>query len=464
MSSVAAAVAKLKHDPVLFVRQLLKAEPEPHQAKVMRWIASGERRVSVKSGRRIGKTTLMAWLSLWFEMTRANARTIVTAPSSAQLEDAYIPSFREWCQRLPPDLFEMWDIRAQRFDFRMTKRQGFENFVTIRTARADSPESLQGINAPNVLVLVDEAAGVGDANFESLSGSLGTKNAHMVLTGNPNRSSGYFYQTHTSLVDHWKTMTVNSEDCPMVSKEWVEEMKVKYGDTSNAYRIHVLGEFPTGDDNTVIPIELIEAAIGRDVVVTQHAPMIWGLDVARFGDDKSALCRRKGNTVTQMQTWRDLDTMQLAGAVQVEYEAALERPTEILIDVIGIGAGVVDRLREMGLPARGINVSESPAMGEQYVHLKDELWFKGLAWLEKRDCRLPNDEDLKQQLAMVRKDFTSNGKAKIESKRELRRRGVSSPDKADALMLTFASDAGTLIHGWSMTNWKQKLTRNLGIP
>lgn len=471
MSKYTEAVRKFLRDPALFVRTLLDVDPLDWQAKAMRAVAEGIRRVSIRSGRRVGKTSLMSWLSLWFEMTRPDARTIVTSPSSAQLKDAYIPNFRQWAQRLPPEIYALWDIKAERFDFRMAERQGFENFVTVRTARQDSPESLQGINATNVLVLVDEAAGVADINFEALSGSLATGEgalnegrAHMVLTGNPNRASGYFYDTHHILSEDWYTLHMSSEDCELVSEEWINEMRARWGEDSNAYRVQVLGRFPTEDEDTIIPQHLVDDAIGRDVEIV--GPQIWGVDVARYGSDDTALAKRKGNGLLEpVKVWRDLDTMETSGRIKSEFDACppQARPNEILVDVIGMGAGVVDRLRELGLPVRGINVSESPAMKTGFNKLRDELWFKCREWLEARDVTLPRDDRLAQELTMPRVRYTSTGKMKIEGKDEMKRRGKRSPDKADALVLTFASAAATAAHGWSFDSKKPIKRRIKGI-
>ena len=158
--------------------------------------------------------------------------------------------------------------------------------------------------------------------------------------------------------------------------------------------------------------------------------------------------------------------MQLTGAVVAEWEALEEpdRPQEILVDSIGLGAGVVDRLRELNLPARGINVSESPAMGTTYRNLRAELWYKAKAWLERRDCRLPQDEQLITELATVRYKFTSNGKLQIEAKEDIRKRGLPSPDLADAFVLTFATDAATVSYGTSFNSkWSKPLKRGLSM-
>ena len=165
-----------------------------------------------------------------------------------------------------------------------------------------------------------------------------------------------------------------------------------------------------------------------------------------------------------VKTWKNLDLMQLTGAVVAEYEVLQpsQRPSEILVDSIGLGAGVVDRLRELRLPARGINVAESPAMGSTYRNLKAELWHKAKAWLEARDCWMPRDEMLVAELATVRYSFTSSGKIQIEGKDEIRKRGLPSPDRADAFCLTFAGDAVVGAYGSSVASkWNQPLRRNI---
>jgi hypothetical protein len=140
-----------------------------------------------------------------------------------------------------------------------------------------------------------------------------------------------------------------------------------------------------------------------------------------------------------------MDLMQLCGVVKNQYDecTAIERPQEILIDVIGLGAGVVDRLAEQNLPVRGINVSEAPSSKKNYLNLRAELWFAIKDWLTQRDCRLPHDDELVAELAAPLYKYTSTGKIKIESKDEMRKRGIKSPDKADALALTMASSAAS---------------------
>jgi phage terminase large subunit len=430
-------------DPTKFVRTILGADPDPWQTEVMNAVSQQKRGISIRSGHGVGKTSCLSWLALWWLAVHHNAKVIVTAPTSAQLHDALLPEAKSWLKQSDPEFRDMYIIRADRIEFESDPER---NFISARTSRAEKPDALQGVHAEHVLLIADEASGVPEQVYEAAGGSMSAHHATMVLAGNPVRSSGYFYDTFHKLKERWATFHVSCEDTPRVSHEYIEECRLRYGEESNTYRVRVLGEFPRGDDDTVIPQELIVAAINRDVEPTSFGPTVWGVDVARFGADSSALCKRKGNAITEpVRLWRGLDTMQLTGAIKAEYDSCLEKPAEIFVDAIGLGAGVADRLRELELPAYAINVSESPAMGQHYLNLRAELWYKAKNWLEGRDVRLPSDDRLKAELATVRYNYTSSGRVKIESKSDLKKRGVASPDSADAFVLTFASDAGTVM-------------------
>ena len=150
-----------------------------------------------------------------------------------------------------------------------------------------------------------------------------------------------------------------------------------------------------------------------------------------------------------------MDLMQLCGAVKHQYDGAtvLNRPQEILIDVIGLGSGVVDRLAEQGLPVRGINVAESPASKKNYLNLRAELWFAMKDWLAQRDCRLPDDDELIAELVSPSYTYTSSGKLKIEAKEQMKKRCIKSPDKADSLALTMASSAASFSSSFSQMGY-----------
>jgi hypothetical protein len=446
-----------RNDPNKFVKEVLGVEPDEWQKDFLDAVATGERKISIRSGHGVGKSTTASWAMLWFLLTRYPVKVVVTAPTSAQLYDALFAELKRWVKELPKPVQDLLDVKQERIEL---KASATEAFISARTSRAEQPEALQGVHSDNVMLVADEASGVPEAVFEAAAGSMSGHNALTILLGNPVRSSGFFFDTHNRLKDEWWTRRVSCIDSTRVSSEYVNDMKSRYGEESNAFRIRVLGEFPRSDDDTIIPMDLLESAKHRDTRAYEDAPIVWGLDVARFGSDSSVLCKRQSNVVHTLERWRNLDLMQLTGAVVSQYEACdhKSRPTEILVDSIGLGAGVVDRLRELNLPARGINVSESPAMGGTYLNLRAELWHKAKAWLEKRDCKIPNNEDLIGELATVRYTFTSNGKIKIESKDDIRRRGLKSPDMADAFVLTFASDAATISWGKS-SSWGKPIKR-----
>jgi len=259
------------------------------------------------------------------------------------------------------------------------------------------------------------------------------------MAGNPTRTSGFFYDTHHSLRSRWHTMHVNCLDVPRAQGH-IDDIKAKYGESSNAYRVRVLGEFPTADDQTVIPLELVLSAVGRNVSSLEYYP-VWGVDVARFGDDRTAIAKRQANELLEpVKSWTSTDLMATAGKIKAGYDATPYdlRPREILIDIIGLGAGVYDRCKEIGLPVRGINVGEAVASRGNCARLRDELWFKGREWFQDKACSMPQDDGLIAELTGPTYAFTSTGKMVVESKADIKKRGMLSPDLADAFLLTFA--------------------------
>jgi hypothetical protein len=446
-------------DPVLFVREVLGAEPLPYQAEFLEAISSGERRISIRSGHGTGKSTSASWAMLWYLLMRFPNKVVVTAPTSGQLFDALFAELKRWIGELPKPVQDLLTVKSDRVELSAAPS---EMFISARTSRAETPEALAGVHSDNVLLVVDEASGVPEKVFEAAAGSMSGHNATTILLSNPTRSTGTFYESQTRMSGTWWTQRWSCVDSPLVSDEFVDEMRERYGEESNAFRIRVLGEFPLADDDTIIPFHLVDAAMNRDIEIDKDRRPVWAVDPARFGSDRTAFCKRVGSVITEIKSWRGLDLMQTVGRVMAEYEALnpSSRPSEILVDSIGVGSGVVDRLRELGAPVRGVNVAESPSMGETYNNLRTELWFKTKAWLEDRSCKIPQDDELLADLTGIRYSFTSSGKMAAESKDQMRRRGLRSPDLADAVCLTMASDAAMALSG-PMTSWRGEIRRNL---
>ena len=407
------------------------------------WDASAllveRRRLSVRSGHGVGKSAFLSWTILWFMTCYFPCKVPCTAPSSHQLSDVLWAELAMWhrklCQTMPAigNQFE-WTVD----EFRMAEAPK-ESFAAARTARAEKPEALQGFHSENLLILVDEASGVPDIIFEVGQGALSSEGSFAVLTSNPTRLSGFFFDTHHKMRSRWATLAVNGEECPLVGQQFREDIAHQYGRMSAVYSVRVKGDFPSAEDDVVIPLHLCEAAKVR--AVEPFGPILWGVDVARFGVDRTTLIKRCDNaTLEKHKAWGGVDTMQTAGRIYAEWlDTPIEqRPITILVDVIGIGAGVCDRLAEIGLPVSGVNVAEEASVADQYNRQRDELWFMARKWLEKRACRLDEDKVLVAELCLPTYTFTSTGKIKVESKDELRKRYPRSPDVADAFVLTHA--------------------------
>jgi len=455
-------MSRYRDDPVAFAREVIGIEPDEWQIELLDAVAApAVRRVSVRSGHGVGKSTAVAMAAIWHVLMRIPSKTVVTAPTSSQLFDACFAEMKNVAKRLKPPFNNLLEIKSDRIEL---KSQPEATFISCRTSRAEQPEALAGVHSENVLLIADEASGVPNAVFEAASGSMSGHNATTILTGNPTRNTGFFYDTHSRLKDDWYTMHVSCVDSPRVAEDFVGDMKKRYGEDSPAFHVRVLGNFPPSEEDTVIPVALIDAAMNNDIRVHEDTTAIWGLDVARQGGDASVLCKRQGPVVHPLTVWRNLDLMQLTGAVKAEYDALppSKRPAEIIVDSNGFGAGVLDRLRELGLPARGLNVSERALSKDTYLNLRAELWFKCKAWLEGQDVKLPRDDLLWAELAAPRYHFTSAGKLQVESKDAMKKRGVPSPDRADAVCLALANDHTTMAFGTSSSgSWSRPLKRNI---
>lgn len=434
--------AQGERGPEMFVEEVLKVEKiDKWQRDILRAFGAGERRISVRSCHGPGKTAVTAWLIVYQILFRFPQKTIATAPTRGQLFDALFAEVMMWFHKLPKVLQDLYNCKSDRIELIAASE---ESFFSARTARRESPEALQGVHSDHVFLVADEASGVDEAIFEAAVGSMSGMNATTLLAGNPVRTSGFFFDTHHKLKDMWFTVHVSAKDSDRVTDDFCEDVGRRYGFDSNAYRVRVLGEFPKSDDNTIIPFELVESARNREITIPDKQTVVWGLDVARFGDDTSVLCQRSVMSVDWAISYRKMDLMALVGRVKARYDEIVpsERPVEILVDVIGLGAGVVDRLRELELPAKGINVSESAATKELYINLRAELWFKCREWLEEKSCTFGDGlEKLMYELVIPLYDFTSNGRIQAEAKSNMKKRGHKSPNYADALMMTFASNA-----------------------
>lgn len=445
----------------LFVREVLGFPNDEEKAQgkdIYAWqreaLAAYDRqetRMSIRSGHGVGKTTLMCWLAWHRILFRFPQKTGITAPSEKQLFDALWAEFDAWGKRLPPNIRRLVEVMT---DNAYLKAAPSESFITIKTARAEQPEAIQGLHSEWEMVIVDEPSGVIDATWEAASSCLTGPHPMAIIGGNPLRASGFFYDSHNRLSDLWWTRHVPKSEIVDVETDSysLEQEHAGGGRHTNRYRVRVLGEFPVSEDDVLIPFDLVEPSLTRDITVHRTVPVVWGLDCARFGSNRSALAKRQGLQLLEpVRSWAKLDTMEIAARVKAEWDTTPDwlRPVGILVDAIGVGGGVADRLRQLGLPAKDIMVSELPALqnAEKYQDLRTELWHKAKEWFAGRNVKIPDfykhakeHEDLVRELTQEKYDFQPrSGKIKMNPKTQ-----IHSPDLADAFVLTFAMDAATL--------------------
>ena len=410
----------------------------PWQLEVVEALDAGETKISIRSGHGVGKTALCAALALHFLCFRDDVKVIVTAPSADQMKDGLIPEINKWKGRMP-----LWMSKSLYSTSERVERfpDNKNNFISFRTARKENPEALAGVHATFVLIIVDEASGVEEAIYETGQGALSTDGAIAVLIGNPTNPSGFFYKTQTELSDLWWTRKVSCMDSPLVSEQYIMNQARTYGVDSREYRVRVLGEFPDSGADSIIPRAFVTAAIGRDIAEVR-GERVWAVDPGR-GGDPTGFIERTANSLDEVRELKYDDLMNTVGWIKNRWDKVpfSQRPTKIFVDTIGLGAGVADRLLELELPVVHVNVSESSSMSDRYINLRAELYYLVREWLESKEVTIRPGEfinKLTEELVSVQQKFTSTGKAQIESKAEMKRRGVASPNLADAFAISFA--------------------------
>lgn len=430
-------------DRVLFAYKVIGfASLDPKQEIILKELDSSDH-VGVKAGHDTGKTTVEATAALHYLSTRPDCRVVCTAPSKHQLNDVLWSEISKQISMMKKT--EVGKIFAHNLDW---KKETVTNilspatwFAAARTATKDNTESLQGFHGPYILRIIDEASGVSDPAFETLEGATGRLETKSLTCGNPTRRDGQFYRIFNEDKEFYQTITMSCLESTITDPRYIARMKKKYGPESNFFRIRVMGEFPTADTDVYIPLHWCENARWREITSQANYEKVFGVDVAR-GGDRSVVAIRQGDNFLPYHVMRYQDTMKVVA--YVSKLANEHKPKTIFIDIIGIGAGVYDRLKELGHPVIAVNVAETISMEfpDRYGRLRDELWGKMRDWLEIGRGRIwdNDDSDLIGELSAPKAKYTTLGKIKVESKDELKVRlpGLGSPDIADAHIMTFA--------------------------
>lgn len=459
-----------RKSPTIFAREILLFEPDEWQKEALMDLAENPR-VAIKSGQGVGKTGMEAVALLWFLTCFPYPRVVATAPTKQQLHDVLWSEVAKWQERSP----------LLRLILKWTKTyvymNGYEKrwFATARTAT--KPENMQGFHEDNMLFIVDEASGVADPIMEAVLGTLSGKNNKLLLCGNPTKTSGVFYDAFTADRKMYKCHTVSSRNSPRTDKENIASLERKYGKDSNVVRVRVDGEFPTQDDDVFMPISWIEQSLRTDVsddtlqgIGTYldddgnkaHMPenilsADIGCDVARFGDDKTVISYKLNEMMKIYKRYNGQDTTWTAGNIYhlcryLKDVLKISCPVAVKVDDGGVGGGVIDQLR-------AYKRKDPEFWDEIYIlpvnfgqPIKHKYYYDTTTYMmgvvrdmiapyddegnpHAIELVLPDDGDLAGQFSCRKYGYVGNGKQKVESKKEMKKRGLASPDEADSVLL-----------------------------
>jgi hypothetical protein len=438
-----------KESPLQFVKECLKVTPTSQQIELLsgpKCIAK-HKRTSVRSGHGPGKSAVASWLIIWFMVTRPFAKVPCTAPTNRQLTDVLLSQLSQWLRgSLVADEFVILKDAIRHKEY---PKEWWVRFISpsMRATKEEQGETLGGLHDEHMLVVVDEASGVPDPVYVPLEGILTKEDNKVLLIGNMTKSTGYFYDTHfhSEVTKDWNCLHWDSRNSTNVSKSMPEYFARKYGVDSNVFRIRVMGEPPLQDELTLIPLWAAMQCIGQEFEVAEDEPLYLGVDVARYGDDSSIIMPRKGLKIYPWETFRKLNTIDLGGFISQTYQE--QEASGCAIDVIGVGAGVSDWLEKHNMKnLYQVNVTASSSNMEKYHKLRDELWVKVkdnclLGKYSFPDVKVSGSEEslgqlLASELATPRYKFNAHGGIVVESKKDMKARGIASPNIADALCLT----------------------------
>lgn len=408
-------------------------------------------RVAMVASKGPGKTTVLAWVIWWFLVTRVHPKVVATSITEDNLEDGLWAELAKW-QKRSAFLLEAftWTKTA------VTCNESPETwFCSARTwpkggSSSQQADTLAGVHADHVLFVIDEAGGVpsavaaaADAGLANATPGTG-RTALFLVAGNPTHLEGPLYEAATTDAERWRVHHVNGDPddpkrAPRVDVAWARALIAKYGRHHPIVLVNVLGRFPPAQANKLLGPDDIDVATRRFILPEELGPFakVMGVDVARFGDDESIATLRQGPACFRQRGWRNLDTQQLAGQVMLLLRK--HDPDACFIDMGGVGAGVYDRLMALGAPnVFGVDFGSGATESERFQNKRVEMWWTMAEWVRERGI-LPNEPQLRRDLTAPTYHFTKDSRVGLESKEDMKKRGLPSPDRGDSLALTFAA-------------------------
>lgn len=455
-SETLATLAMCYDDFSVFGEKVLGLTLFDYQKEILKAISTpGTDRIVWHKGHGVGGTTTMAVAALAYCFTRPEARVVTTASVNRQVREVLWPEIHQRMSKFNKEAIG-WKWPYSLLDMKLEINQNW----FILGASSDQPSNMEGQHSPHMMYIVDEAKTVTKGIFEAIEGALtGVGETKLLVVSTPPMSKeGYFFDLCSNKFLGWKVYHTPCWESPNVSKDWIAQKKVEWGEESPVYISKVAGQFPDSSDDTVIPFSWVEQAEDRwHKLEYDEVEVIAGVDVARFGSDSSVVAILCGRKFRPLMSFSKQETMATVG--QVVRAIKNFKIQQVSVDVIGVGAGVFDRLKEMskelGVAVRPVDAAgKAPQITDhneklKFKRMKDYLWWNLRMRLDpssEDSIGLPPSDKLRSQLTSIRYKINSDGSIEVESKAQLKERGYSSPDEAEAIILALSK----LYEGWTM--------------
>lgn len=388
------------------------------------------------SGHGIGKSACVSWLILWLMSTRRYARGVVTANTSNQLEEKTWAELAKW---------HNLSINKHWFKWTATKiysvlyPDGEKNWkfdcVPWSEERTEAFAGLHNASSSAVMIF-DEASAIPDKIWEVSEGAMTDGEPFWFAFGNPTKNTGRFRECFGKFRHRWVTRHVDSRSVRITNKELLNGWIDDYGEDSDFCRVRIKGQFPRAGDKQFIPVDMVEEAQKRETTYDPGSPLIMGVDVARYGDDASVIRFRQGLDAKSIpaKKFQNIDATDLADRIAECIDKY--KPDAVALDSGGGGAQVHDILKRMGYDTRIINFGESAGDASHCANKRAQMWYDMKDWLPMG--AIDEDQELYDDLIGPEYKFDKKQRYLLESKDDMRKRGLASPDNGDALALTFA--------------------------
>ena len=426
-------------------------------------------KIARASGRGIGKSAFLAWIALWLFSTMPSSTVIVSANTEQQLKSTTFPEIRKWAtMSIHSRWFEHNAMSLQPADWlvstlkKTTKYDSAYWYIQARLWSEEAPDAYAGVHSQmGMAVLFDEASGIPSVIWPVAQGYFTDATTHRfwVVISNPRNPSGQFFEWFHGNRDQWDHANIDGRSVEENDHGLYTSIISQYGEDSDQARVEVYGHFPRQGDQQFIGRGPVEDAIVRPTHVDSGAPLVMGVDPARFGNDKAVIAFRHGRDARSipLQFFAKCSVVELAEHCAKAIDR--HKPDAVFIEGDGVGGGVADLLKHNGYRVIEVKVGGGAQDKDMYMNHRTELWGRMRDWIT--DASLQDQRELVDDLCGPMYDFSLKGQLKLEPKERMKKRGHASPDFADALAATFSRSVARRDSGTSRLGRRQRVASDM---